>query len=145
MKPNERFKAHQVIYTDMDYYVSQKGQQIFDAKVLDWIHTILPESPTKKDLLYIHATTGKNIGLYVKNVDADDILLCIYGSAIIRNGKCIHGSPGDALKCQSVIAEIKIQSLDFRRAVGQIMLSEKGLIMLFIKNLMKTEVQIFLI
>ena len=65
LKPNERFKAHQVIYTDMDYYVSQKGQQIFDAKVLDWIHTILPESP---------------------------ILLCIYGSAIMRNGKCIHGN-----------------------------------------------------
>lgn len=92
LKPDERFKAHQVIYTDIDYYVSQKGQQIFDAKVLDWIHTILPESPTKKDLLYIHATTGKNIGLYVKDVDADDILLCIYGSAIMRNGKCIHGN-----------------------------------------------------
>ena len=25
LKPDERFKAHQVIYTDMDYYVSQKG------------------------------------------------------------------------------------------------------------------------
>ena len=43
----------------------------------------------------------------------------------------IHGSPGDALKCQSVIAEIKIQSLDFRRAVGQIMLSEKGFELIF--------------
>ena len=32
------------------------------------------------------------------------------------HGKCIHGSSGDALKCQSVIAKIKIQSLDFRRA-----------------------------
>ena len=47
------------------------------------------------------------------------------------HGKCIHGSPGDALKCQSVIAEIKIQSLDFRRAVGQIMLSEKGFELIF--------------
>lgn len=92
LKPNERFKAHQIIYADLDYYVSQKGQQIFDAKVLDWIHTILPESPTKKDLLYIHATTGKNIGLYAKDVDADDILLSIYGSAIMRHGTCIHGS-----------------------------------------------------
>ena len=93
LKPDERFKAHQVIYTDMDYYVSQKMDNKSSMRKY-WIGFIqyFQKVRQKKDLLYIHATTGKNIGLYVKDVDADDILLCIYGSAIMRNGKCIHGN-----------------------------------------------------